>query len=117
MGHVFGEFGSIAFAIAPLYSTFLHQKDYVSCHLACLLMLHCLLSRPVVKGTMRLPQDRLWLLCQIARATLHYRNSAHAPPIHTTELGLGTDVCDALLSTQPFVVLFFAMTYRECGVY
>ena len=27
-----GEFGSVAFAIAPLYSPFLHQKDRVSCH-------------------------------------------------------------------------------------
>ena len=40
-----GEFGGVAFAIAPLYSTFLHQKDGVSCHPACLLMPHCLLSR------------------------------------------------------------------------
>ena len=37
-----GEFGSVAFAIAPLYSTFLHQEDGVSCHFAYLLMLHCL---------------------------------------------------------------------------
>ena len=40
-----GEFGSVVFAIAPLYSTFLHQEDGVSCHPACLLILHCLLSR------------------------------------------------------------------------
>ena len=26
-----GEFGSVAFAIAPLYFTFLHQEDGVSC--------------------------------------------------------------------------------------
>ena len=39
-----GEFGSVAFAITPLYSTFLHQKDGLSSHPACLLMLHCLLS-------------------------------------------------------------------------
>ena len=26
------EIGSVAFAIAPLYSTFLHQEDSVSCH-------------------------------------------------------------------------------------
>ena len=27
-----GQFGNVAFAIAPLYSTFLHQEDSVSCH-------------------------------------------------------------------------------------
>ena len=43
-------FGSLAFAIAPLYSTFIRQDDFVSCHPACLLMLHCALSRRVVKG-------------------------------------------------------------------
>ena len=54
-----GEFGSVAFAIAPLYSTFLHQEDGVSCHPGCLLMLHCLLSRRVLNGSIQLPQDRL----------------------------------------------------------
>ena len=75
-----GEFGGVAFAIAPLYSTFLHQDDGVSCHPACLLMLHCLLSRRVVNGSIQLPQDRLWLLREIAQAALHYRSSPHAPP-------------------------------------
>ena len=46
-----GEFGSVAFAVALLYSSFLHQKDYVGCHLANLLMLHCLLSRLGVLST------------------------------------------------------------------
>ena len=75
-----GEFGSVAFALAPLYSTFLHHEDGVSCHPACLLMLHCLLSRRVVNGSIQLPQDTLWLLREIAQATLHYRDSPHAPP-------------------------------------
>ena len=79
-----GEFGSVAFAIAPLYSTFLHQEDSVSCHPACLLMLHCLLSRRVVNGGVQLSQDRLWLLREIAQAALHYRDSEHASPIQTT---------------------------------
>ena len=57
-----GDFGNVAFAFAPLCSTFLRQKDSVSCHPACLLMLHCLLSRRVVIGNVQLPQDRLWLL-------------------------------------------------------
>ena len=101
-----GELGSVAFAIAPLYPTFLHEEDGVSCHLACLLMLHCLLSWRVVNGSIQLPQDRLWFLCDFAQAALHYRNSSHAPPIETAQLGLGADACYALLFTQPFVVLF-----------
>ena len=83
-GRCLGEFGSVAFAIAPLYSTFLRQKDGVSCHLACLLMLHCLLSRRVVNGSMQLPQDRLWFLREIAQAALHFRNSANVSPIQIT---------------------------------
>ena len=50
----------------------------------CLLMLYCLLSRRVVSGSIQLPQDRLWLLREIAEAALDYRNSPHAPPIQTT---------------------------------
>ena len=61
-----GEFGSVASATAPLYSTFLRQKEGVRCHLVCLLMPHCLLSRRVVNSSMQLPQDRLWLLHEIA---------------------------------------------------
>ena len=79
-----GESGSVVFAIAPLYSTFLRQKNGVSCHPACLLLPHCLLSRPAVTGCVQLPQDRLWLLGEITQAALHYRNSAHAFPIQTT---------------------------------
>ena len=79
-----GESGSVAFAIAPLYSTFLQQEDGVSCHLACLLMVHCLLSRRVVTSSIQLPQDKLWLLREIAQAALHYRDSTHASPIETT---------------------------------
>ena len=60
------ECGTVAFAIAPLYSTFPHQKDYVSCPPAYLLMLPCILSMRVVKGTMDFPQDRSWLLPKIA---------------------------------------------------
>ena len=56
----------------------------MSCHPACLLMLHCLLSGCVVNGSMQLPQDRLWLLCEIAHAALHYCDSKHAFPIQTT---------------------------------
>ena len=61
-----GEFGSVAFAIAPLDSTFLHQEDGVRCHPACLVMLHCLLSRRVVNGSIQFPEDRLWLSREIA---------------------------------------------------
>ena len=81
-----GEFGSVAFAIAPLYSTLLRQEDGVSCHPAYLLMLHYLLSTHVVNGSIQLPQDKLWLLREIAKAALHYRDSAHASPIESTPI-------------------------------
>ena len=83
-GTFLGDFGSLGFAIAPLYSTFLHQDVYVSCHLACLLMLHCSLSRRAVDGNVQLPQHRPWLLREMAQAALHYCGSAHASPIQTT---------------------------------
>ena len=56
----------------------------MSCHPACLLMLHCLLSRRVVNRSIQLPQDRLWLLREIAQAALHYRDSP--PSIETTPI-------------------------------
>ena len=70
-GTFLGEFGSVVLAIAPLYSTFLRQRDGVSRHLAYLLM-------------MQLAQDRMWLSREIAQTALHFRNSAHASPIQTT---------------------------------
>ena len=76
-------FGSLAFAIAPLYSTFIKQDDSVSCHPACLLMLHCALSRRIVKGELQVPQDRLWLLREMAQATLYYSGSKLAPTPRT----------------------------------
>ena len=56
---IFDAFGAFAFAIAPLHSTFIRQIDGVSCHPACLLTLHCALSRRVVQGILQVPQDRL----------------------------------------------------------
>ena len=76
--------GITAFAIALLYSTFLRQRDGVSYHPAYLLMPHCPLFRRAVNGNMQLPQDRLWLLREIAEAALHFRNSAYASPNQTT---------------------------------
>ena len=116
-----GEFGSVAFAIAPLYSTFLHQDDFVSCHPACLLMLHCLLSRRVVYGSIQLPQDRLWLLHEIAQVALHYRNSPHAPPIETTPSWAlaqmyATPYCSPSYSSCFFCDDTAHITCRECGV-
>ena len=58
---ILDAFGALAFAIAPLHSTFIQQIDGVSCHSARLLTLHCALSRRVVKGILQVPQDRLWL--------------------------------------------------------
>ena len=117
-----GEFGSVAFAIAPLYSTFLHQEDGVSCHLACLLMLHCLLSRRVVNGSIQLPQDRLWLLREIAQAALHYRNSLHASPIETTPSWAlarmyATPCCSPSRSSCFFCDDTAHITCPKCGVY
>ena len=65
-------FGALAFAIAPWYSTFIRQDGGVSCHPACLLMLHCALSRRVVNGELQVPQDRLCPLRKMAQAILYY---------------------------------------------
>ena len=118
-----GAFGSVAFAIAPLYSIFLHQEDGVSCHPACPLMLHCLLSRRVVNGSIQLPQDRLWLLREIAQAALHYRDSAHASSIQTTpSWALARMYARPYCSPGRSSCFFFCddtvhITCPECGVY
>ena len=122
MGQFLGEFGSLAFAIASLYSTFLHQEDGVSCHLACLLMLHCLLSRRVVNGSIQPPQDKLSLLCEIAKVALHYRDSPHAPPIETTPSWplarmYATPYCSPSRSSCFFCNDTTHITCPECGVY
>ena len=62
----------------PYISTFIRQIDGVSCHPACLLMLHCALSRRVAKGTLQVPQDRLWLLREMAEATRYLIRSKSA---------------------------------------
>ena len=69
---ILDAFRALAFAIAPLHSTFIRQIDGVSCHPACLLKLHCALSRLVVKGILQVPQDRLWLLREMAEATVYF---------------------------------------------
>ena len=117
-----GGFGSVAFARAPLYSTFRHQEDGVSRHPACFLMLHCLLSRLVVNGSIQLPQDRLWLLREIAQATLHYCDSRHAPPIETTPSWAlarmyASPYCSPSRSSCFFCDDTTHITCRECGVY
>ena len=115
-----GEFGSVAFAIAPLYSTFLHQEDGVSYHPACLLMLHCLLSRRVVNGSIQLLQDRLWLLREIAQATLHYCGSPHAietTPSWALARMYATPYCSPSRSPCFFCDDIAHITCLECGVY
>ena len=77
---ILDAFGALAFAIAPLHSTFIQQIDGVSCHPACLLTLHCALSRRVVKGILQVPQDRLWLLREMAEATLYFSVQSRPPP-------------------------------------
>ena len=89
---ILDPFGALAFATAPLHSTFIQQIDGVSCHLACLLILHCVilhcaLSRRVVKGILQVPQDQLWLLREMAEATLYFSRSKSAstprnPAVH-----------------------------------
>ena len=54
---ILDAFGPLAFAIAPLHSTFIQQLDGVNCHPACLLTLHCALSWRVVKDILQVPQD------------------------------------------------------------
>ena len=58
-----------------LHSTFIQQLDGVGCHSACLLTLHCALSPRVVKGILQVPQHRLWLLREMAEATLYFNRS------------------------------------------
>ena len=117
-----GEFGSIDFAIAPLYSTFLHHEHGVSCHPARLVMLHCLLSRRLVNGSIQLPQDTLWFLREIAQAALHYRDSPHAPPIETTPSWAlarmyATPLCSPSRSSSFFFDDTTHITFPERGVY
>ena len=52
-------FGSLPFATSPLYSNFIKQKGYVSCHPACFLMLTCAMSRRAVSCNMWLLHYRL----------------------------------------------------------
>ena len=85
-------------------------------------MLHCLLSMRVVIGSFQLPQDRLWLLCEIAQAALHYRDSPHAPPIETTpswalEWMYATPYCSPSPSSCFFCDDTTHITCPECGVY
>ena len=68
---ILDAFGALAFALAPVHSSFIRQIDGVSCHRACLLTLHCALSRHVVKGILQLPRDRLWLLREMAEAAVY----------------------------------------------
>ena len=85
--NILDAFGALAFAIAPLHSTFIQQLDGVRCHRACLLVLYRALSLRVVTGILQVPQDRLWLLREMAEATLYFSRSKLAstprtPAIH-----------------------------------
>ena len=66
LGKDLDAFAALAFAIALLHYIFIRQINGVSCHQACLLTLHCALSRRVVKGILQVPQDRLWFLREMA---------------------------------------------------
>ena len=77
---ILDAFGALAFAIAPVHSTFIGRIDGVRCHLACLLTLHCALSRRVVKGILQVPHDGLWLLHEMAEATLYLLSTVPSLP-------------------------------------
>ena len=82
-----GPTGALAFA--PPHPTFIQQIDGVSCHPACLLTLHCALSRRVAKGILQVPQDRLWLLREMAEATLYFSRSKSASTPRTLAVHWG----------------------------
>ena len=94
---ILDAFGALAFAIAPQHSTFIGQIDGVGCHLACLLTSHCALSRRVLKGIFQVPHDRLWLLHEMAEATLYFSRSKSASTPRTP--GLHWEV--ARMYTEP----------------
>ena len=77
---IWDAFGALAFAIAPLHSTFIQQIDGASCHPACLLTLHCALSWRVDKGILQVPQDRLWLLREMAKLLCTSVVQSRPPP-------------------------------------
>ena len=94
----------------------------MSYHPACLLMLHCLLSRCVINGSIQLPQDRLWLLREIAQAALHYRDFAHASLIQTTPNWALARMYARPYSSPSRLSSFFCddtfhIACPECGVY
>ena len=59
-------FGALAFAIAPSDSNFIRQDDGVNPPPPpprMSLVLQCALSRHIVNGKLKVPNDRLWRLC------------------------------------------------------
>ena len=70
---ILDAFGAFAFAISsciPPSSSSL-MVSVAMWHLASLLTLHCALWH-VVKGILQVPQDQLWLLREMAEATLYF---------------------------------------------
>ena len=86
----FGGFRCPCICNCTLHSTFIRQLDGVSCHPACLwalhCALHCALSRGVVKGILQVPQDRFWLLHEMAEAILHFSCCKLASTLRTLAL-------------------------------
>ena len=83
MGEGFGIFGSLVFAIAPLYATSIRQEDGMSCNPECFSMLHCALWRGAINGSIQLPHDRFWLFCVMALIAFHCNVSKCASFIQT----------------------------------
>ena len=94
---ILDAFGALAPATTPLHSTFIGQIDGVGCHPACLLTLHGALSQRVVKGILQVPHDRLWLLREMAEATLYFSHCKSAATPRTP--GLHWEV--AWMYTEP----------------
>ena len=85
-------------------------------------MLHCLLARRAVNGSMRLPQDRLWLLREIAQAALHHCDFAHIVLAFTVGDQPAVDKPPSVDEVRPKVVIrgndFFVLEHYPkdaCG--
>ena len=94
----------------------------VTCHPACLLTLHCALSRRPVNGILQVPHHRLWLLREMARTILHYNHSKLASTprsstMHSEVVRMYTDAkCADPAGTCFLCVDTFYITCWECKV-
>ena len=95
-----------------VHSTFIRYIDVVSYHPACLLTLHCALSRGVVMGMLQVPLSRLWycvkwhkLLC----TSIVPSQPAHLGPQQCIGAWLGCTPNPNLWT--PLTLAFFVMAH------